>query len=177
MPDCLYRNKPNSDDVVKPLPPCCLWGVRCESLLWQICLHLSRAGAGSISRSVRFNVKKEKNYLVSRSWWSQMCRCQLLWKTSPPSTLLPGQRFFKLSHFWCLRSTLNLPSGLNAEWAFNCYSSNIYQMLIFVAEGPNGYVSPFHDIPLYANDDKSVFNMVVEVPRWTNAKMEVRMQF
>lgn len=31
-----------------------------------------------------------------------------------------------------------------------------------------------HDIPLHAKDDKSVYNMVVEVPRWTNAKMEVR---
>ena len=46
-------------------------------------------------------------------------------------------------------------------------------MLHYFTEGPNGYVSPFHDIPLHANDEKSVFNMVVEVPRWTNAKMEV----
>ncbi|XP_058150598.1 inorganic pyrophosphatase 2, mitochondrial isoform X1 [Dasypus novemcinctus] len=50
------------------------------------------------------------------------------------------------------------------------------------------YISPFHDIPLKAdsteesdiptkrarNDEhKNVFNMVVEVPRWTNAKMEI----
>ncbi|RKP10886.1 inorganic diphosphatase [Thamnocephalis sphaerospora] len=34
-------------------------------------------------------------------------------------------------------------------------------------------ISPFHDIPLFANDRKTVFNMVVEVPRWTNAKMEI----
>ncbi|PIK59464.1 putative inorganic pyrophosphatase-like, partial [Apostichopus japonicus] len=34
-------------------------------------------------------------------------------------------------------------------------------------------VSPFHDIPLFANAEKTVFNMVVEVPRWTNAKMEI----
>ncbi|XP_033016431.1 inorganic pyrophosphatase 2, mitochondrial [Lacerta agilis] len=50
------------------------------------------------------------------------------------------------------------------------------------------YISPFHDIPLFAgsNEDKEipakrsknsesevVLNMVVEVPRWTNAKMEI----
>lgn len=35
-------------------------------------------------------------------------------------------------------------------------------------------VSPFHDIPLYANAEKTVLNMVVEIPRWTNAKQEVR---
>ena len=34
-------------------------------------------------------------------------------------------------------------------------------------------LSPFHDIPLYANEQQTVFNMIVEIPRWTNAKMEV----
>lgn len=34
-------------------------------------------------------------------------------------------------------------------------------------------VSPFHDIPLYANDEQTVLNMIVEIPRWTNAKQEV----
>jgi len=35
--------------------------------------------------------------------------------------------------------------------------------------------SPFHDIPLYANEQQTVLNMVVEIPRWTNAKQEVRL--
>jgi hypothetical protein len=36
-------------------------------------------------------------------------------------------------------------------------------------------VSPWHDIPLRVRDDQSnVFNMICEIPRWTNAKMEVR---
>ena len=35
-------------------------------------------------------------------------------------------------------------------------------------------MSPFHDIPLYANAQKTLLNMVVEVPRWTNGKYEVR---
>ncbi|KAI3652554.1 hypothetical protein MP228_001979 [Amoeboaphelidium protococcarum] len=34
-------------------------------------------------------------------------------------------------------------------------------------------VSAFHDIPLYANAEKTVLNMVVEIPRWTNAKLEI----
>ena len=34
-------------------------------------------------------------------------------------------------------------------------------------------ISPFHDIPLYADEEKHIFNMVVEIPRWTNAKYEV----
>lgn len=34
-------------------------------------------------------------------------------------------------------------------------------------------VSAFHDVPLYANEQQTVLNMIVEIPRWTNAKMEV----
>ncbi|KAF4975894.1 hypothetical protein FZEAL_7367 [Fusarium zealandicum] len=34
-------------------------------------------------------------------------------------------------------------------------------------------VSPFHDIPLYANQEQNILNMVVEIPRWTNAKLEI----
>lgn len=36
-----------------------------------------------------------------------------------------------------------------------------------------GPISPFHDIPLLANQELKTFNMIVEVPRWTNAKMEI----
>ncbi|KAK3344228.1 inorganic pyrophosphatase [Lasiosphaeria hispida] len=34
-------------------------------------------------------------------------------------------------------------------------------------------VSPFHDIPLHCGRSKCILNMVVEVPRWTNAKWEI----
>ena len=34
-------------------------------------------------------------------------------------------------------------------------------------------VSPFHDVPLYANEQQTILNMVVEIPRWSNAKLEV----
>ena len=35
-------------------------------------------------------------------------------------------------------------------------------------------ISLFHDIPLYADKEKQIFNMIVEVPRWSNEKYEVR---
>ncbi|KHJ34991.1 putative inorganic pyrophosphatase [Erysiphe necator] len=34
-------------------------------------------------------------------------------------------------------------------------------------------ISPFHDIPLYANPEGTILNMIVEIPRWTNAKLEI----
>ncbi|TRZ14561.1 hypothetical protein HGM15179_012541 [Zosterops borbonicus] len=44
---------------------------------------------------------------------------------------------------------------------------------LFFKDAAGRYISPFHDIPIYADAGKNVFNMVVEVPRWTNAKMEI----
>lgn len=40
----------------------------------------------------------------------------------------------------------------------------------------NGPISPLHDIPLVVDESKKTYNMVVEVPRWTNAKMEITMK-
>ena len=44
---------------------------------------------------------------------------------------------------------------------------------ISLPEKGDQYISPLHDIPLFADASGSVLNMVVEIPRWTNAKMEV----
>ncbi|XP_043912561.1 inorganic pyrophosphatase [Protopterus annectens] len=52
-----------------------------------------------------------------------------------------------------------------------CFNSLEYRLYFKNSEGQ--YISPFHDIPLFADEAKNVFNMVVEVPRWTNAKMEI----
>ncbi|XP_069946810.1 inorganic pyrophosphatase isoform X2 [Cherax quadricarinatus] len=45
-----------------------------------------------------------------------------------------------------------------------------YRLFLKNEDGP---LSPFHDIPLFSNEGNKIFNMVVEVPRWTNAKMEI----
>ncbi|KAH6659909.1 inorganic pyrophosphatase [Truncatella angustata] len=34
-------------------------------------------------------------------------------------------------------------------------------------------ISSFHDVPLYADKEKGILNMVVEIPRWSNAKLEI----
>uniref|UniRef100_A0A3B5M4S5 inorganic diphosphatase n=1 Tax=Xiphophorus couchianus TaxID=32473 RepID=A0A3B5M4S5_9TELE len=46
---------------------------------------------------------------------------------------------------------------------------------IYFKTSDDKYISPFHDIPLIAESDenKVLYNMVVEVPRWSNAKMEI----
>ncbi|GBP62957.1 Inorganic pyrophosphatase [Eumeta japonica] len=45
-----------------------------------------------------------------------------------------------------------------------------YRVFIKDASGP---ISAMHDIPLWADREKRILNMLVEVPRWTNAKMEI----
>lgn len=37
----------------------------------------------------------------------------------------------------------------------------------------HGPINPLHDIPLYADCEAGILNFVVEIPRWTNAKLEL----
>ncbi len=51
-------------------------------------------------------------------------------------------------------------------------AANTFEHRVYI-EKDGTPVSPFHDVPLYANEQQTVLNMIVEIPRWTNAKMEV----
>lgn len=48
--------------------------------------------------------------------------------------------------------------------SYRCYLKN---------SKTNKIVSPFHDIPLLADQEKQVYNAIIEIPRWSNAKMEI----
>uniref|UniRef100_A0A8P4KU46 inorganic diphosphatase n=1 Tax=Dicentrarchus labrax TaxID=13489 RepID=A0A8P4KU46_DICLA len=50
---------------------------------------------------------------------------------------------------------------------------NTQDYRVFFKNSEGKYISPFHDIPIYANEAENIFHAVVEVPRWTNAKMEI----
>jgi len=43
---------------------------------------------------------------------------------------------------------------------------------VYIEQGGT-VLSPFHDIPLFADLNNGILNMIVEVPRWTNAKLEI----
>ena len=66
----------------------------------------------------------------------------------------------------------NAPSGYTVR---KIAAPNTLEHRIYV-EKDGVPLSPFHDIPLYANEQQTVLNMIVEIPRWTNAKMEVSSQ-
>jgi inorganic pyrophosphatase len=44
---------------------------------------------------------------------------------------------------------------------------------VYFKDGEGKYISPFHDIPTWADEENGIVNMVCEVPRWSNAKMEI----
>lgn len=48
---------------------------------------------------------------------------------------------------------------------------NSIEYRLFFKDGEGNAISAMHDIPMLASE--GVYNMVVEVPRWTNAKMEI----
>lgn len=50
---------------------------------------------------------------------------------------------------------------------------NTLEYRIFYKDDDGKYISPMHDIPWLFSESPNVYNMVCEVPRWTNAKMEI----
>ncbi|KAI0489623.1 inorganic pyrophosphatase [Xylaria cf. heliscus] len=64
-------------------------------------------------------------------------------------------------------STMASPYSVRKVAAPNTLEHRVY----FEKDGVP--ISPFHDIPLYANQEQTILNMIVEIPRWTNAKLEI----
>nr|XP_046916627.1 inorganic pyrophosphatase-like isoform X1 [Dermatophagoides farinae]XP_046916628.1 inorganic pyrophosphatase-like isoform X1 [Dermatophagoides farinae] len=53
-------------------------------------------------------------------------------------------------------------------------SFNSLDYRIYFKDNSNGkIISPWHDIPLFVDKSAKHYNMVVEIPRWTNEKMEI----
>jgi inorganic pyrophosphatase len=68
---------------------------------------------------------------------------------------------------------LSSPSTMSAHYTPRLIGApNTLEHRVYIEQ--NGQiVSSFHDIPLFADRNNGIFNMIVEVPRWTNAKMEI----
>jgi len=96
---------------------------------------------------------------------------RLLCRVSPSKCVVPVRKAFPFllqqpRHFGTTKF-INMSYSTIERGAPNTLGYRVF------FSGPNGLVSPFHDIPLYADAEKKTFNMIVEVPRWTNAKMEI----
>jgi len=59
------------------------------------------------------------------------------------------------------------------EYTFEEFGTCFNTDYVLYLKDKTGIVSPFHDIPLLGDKENRYYNMVVEIPRWTNAKMEI----
>ncbi|CAG8727693.1 7532_t:CDS:2, partial [Racocetra fulgida] len=66
----------------------------------------------------------------------------------------------------------NIPKKMSEYTVRNVGAINTLEHRLYI-ERTGTVISPFHDIPLFANESKTVLNFIVEIPRWTNAKMEI----
>ncbi|KAL3877366.1 hypothetical protein ACJMK2_035088 [Sinanodonta woodiana] len=71
------------------------------------------------------------------------------------------------------RRNLVVPKFTMAYTPVEFGTLNTLDYRIYFKAANGNFISPFHDIPLYADKEKNIFNMVVEIPKWTNHKMEL----
>merc|ERR1712000_754489 len=95
---------------------------------------------------------------------------------SSPSSKIPSQRTAliarHLSGSTASHQNTPSPATMASEYSVRKVGApNTLEHRVYIEK--NGVpVSPFHDIPLYANQEQTILNMVVEIPRWTNGKLE-----
>jgi len=69
-----------------------------------------------------------------------------------------------------LHTTTTMPVSAYTTEERGVVNTDSFKVFVKDSTGP---ISPFHDIPLVANLANKTFHAVIEVPRWTNAKMEI----
>ena len=151
-----------------------------EFLINIICMHCSRS-------LLRLNIAKRVDPQPQSSLFSpRSAPCRHTFVTlanqhrppAPASPTRPLQRLDKIQqHFASSTTPLTTTnkSGLStmAYTTRKIAAANTLEHRVYI-EKDGKPISAWHDIPLYANEQQTILNMVVEVPRWTNAKMEVR---
>ncbi|XP_033230149.1 inorganic pyrophosphatase isoform X2 [Belonocnema kinseyi] len=83
-----------------------------------------------------------------------------------------AERIFNLQKSPCLK---NISRKMSSYTIVERGTLNTMDYRIYL-RNEDSLISPMHDIPLYAEDSNKIVNMVVEIPRWTNAKMEINLK-
>uniref|UniRef100_A0A0K2U319 Inorganic pyrophosphatase n=1 Tax=Lepeophtheirus salmonis TaxID=72036 RepID=A0A0K2U319_LEPSM len=55
-------------------------------------------------------------------------------------------------------------------------TENTLDYRVYLQNNQGKFISPFHDVPMIHDPSKNIFNAVIEVPKWTNAKMEISLK-
>lgn len=124
-------------------------------------LHLDRTACSSILAPPNSKSSPTRNFKLTTSRAQQISR-------HLPTHTLPK---FEMTSLPISEKSYhpNAPGGYSVR---KNAAPNTLEHRIYI-EKDGVPLSPFHDIPLYANEQQTILNMIVEIPRWTNAKMEV----
>nr|ACO11583.1 Inorganic pyrophosphatase [Caligus rogercresseyi] len=87
-------------------------------------------------------------------------------------------------HSW-IRSLLLLPRSMAVHTSHTGHpsistlprgSEHTPDFRIYFRNEKGQFISPFHDVPMIHDPSKNIFNAAIEVPKWTNAKMEISLK-
>lgn len=102
--------------------------------------------------------------------------------SSIPTSKIASRRTAQLARHFSSSTSLSLDQNLHKPDTQSAMASpysvrkvaapNTLEHRVYI-EKDGVPISPFHDIPLFANPEQTILNMVVEIPRWTNAKLEI----
>ncbi|KAJ7146083.1 inorganic diphosphatase [Mycena epipterygia] len=90
-----------------------------------------------------------------------------------PCSFMGPSRLTACHRYLLLRRLLSVSRQLSSQYTPRVIGApNTLEHRVYIEQN-GAVVSPFHDIPLLANQEEGIFNMIVEIPRGTNAKMEI----
>ncbi|XP_058128754.1 inorganic pyrophosphatase isoform X2 [Anopheles coustani] len=138
-----------------------------QSTAWRCCASRIPVVLSTRCHSFLAAARVEQRFLISRDIHSgpnNKRRPHLVAFSTPTGRVISCSRSF-------VHSASNMTASKYQIAERGAPNSTDYRVYFKNENGQS--ISPLHDIPLYANDAKTVYNMVVEVPRWTNAKMEI----
>ncbi|XP_078036343.1 inorganic pyrophosphatase Nurf-38 isoform X2 [Augochlora pura] len=101
----------------------------------------------------------------------RVLRCQGLNKLTVPLRLVASGSFVRSRSCSVFKNFYRSMSYTTVERG--ALNSTDYRLYFRNELGP---ISPMHDIPLYADEANKIVNVIVEIPRWTNAKMEINLK-
>ncbi|KAK1834801.1 inorganic pyrophosphatase [Podospora conica] len=116
------------------------------------------------------------SFAAKRSFSSSSQAASAPPRTSQPSGTIPSARTAQIARHLSSSSSASSPpspAAMASRYSIRKVGAPFTLEHRVYIEKDGQPISAFHDIPLYANAEQTILNMVVEIPRWTNAKQEI----
>lgn len=85
-----------------------------------------------------------------------------------------GELIHDILQFLMSSDNLIQPSSVSSLRIRSAGAVDTESYRVYLEHESDRLVSPFHDVPLYADsNDVTLVHMICEIPKWSNAKLEV----